>query len=151
MKKGFTLVELLVVIAIIGVLAGGAVVVLGDRPAQARDARRLADMDSLKTAIDLIYTESGSYTALAIAPAAPVEINKLTGGELFKSFNQLPFDPKGTVSCATDCTKMCNYAVSEAPAAATYKIKFWLEKGAAAYSVPGCYALTEKGIVKIAN
>ncbi|TRZ64688.1 MAG: type II secretion system protein [Spirochaetia bacterium] len=64
MKKGFTLIELVIVIAILAILA--AVVVLTLNPAQlmaqARDAQRISDLGSVKSAIAL-------YLATATTPA----------------------------------------------------------------------------------
>ena len=52
-KKGFTLIELLVVIVIIAVLAVTVFVALnpGKRIKDARDSRRLSDLDSVLTAV----------------------------------------------------------------------------------------------------
>ena len=59
MKKGFTLIELLIVIAIIAILA--AIVIIAINPAEvgkeARDAKRMQDLDSLVSAINLYLTE----------------------------------------------------------------------------------------------
>jgi prepilin-type N-terminal cleavage/methylation domain-containing protein len=58
-KKGFTLIELLVVIAIVAVLS--VVVILTLNPAellrQARDANRVSDMSTLKSAISLYLAD----------------------------------------------------------------------------------------------
>ncbi len=60
-QKGFTLIELLVVIAVIGLLASIILVALNNSRTKARDARRLADLQSLSTALDLFYDKYGSY------------------------------------------------------------------------------------------
>ena len=60
-KKGFTLIELLVVIAIIGLLASIVYVQLGRARAKARDARRIADFESVSLALEMYYTEHDSY------------------------------------------------------------------------------------------
>ncbi|MCK9439130.1 MAG: prepilin-type N-terminal cleavage/methylation domain-containing protein [Patescibacteria group bacterium] len=60
-KKAFTLIELLVVIAIIGVLATLAVVALQQARQNARDAKRMADMKQVQTALELFFNENGRY------------------------------------------------------------------------------------------
>ncbi|HVY72505.1 MAG TPA: type II secretion system protein [Candidatus Paceibacterota bacterium] len=60
--RAFTLIELLVVIAIIGVLASVVLVSLNSARSKARDARRLSDMHSLVTALELYASDhNGSY------------------------------------------------------------------------------------------
>lgn len=67
-NKGFTLVELLVVIAIIGTLATLLLLQLGIARAKARDTKRIADINQLRTAVELYFDDNGSYpTALSIA------------------------------------------------------------------------------------
>ncbi len=60
-KKAFTLIELLVVIAIIGILATLAVVALQQARSNARDAKRMADMKQIHTALELFYNENNRY------------------------------------------------------------------------------------------
>jgi len=60
-KKGFTLIELLVVIAIIGLLSTLAVVALGQARVKARDSKRLSDLKQIQTALELYYTDVGTY------------------------------------------------------------------------------------------
>ncbi len=59
--KGFTLIELLVVIAIIGVLSTLAVVSLNSARQKARDAKRVADVKQIQTALELYYNDNNSY------------------------------------------------------------------------------------------
>lgn len=60
-SRGFTLIELLTVIAIIGVLASLIGVRLNITRNKAHDARRIAEMDSMMTALELYYDENGVY------------------------------------------------------------------------------------------
>ncbi|OGF27180.1 hypothetical protein A2331_00370 [Candidatus Falkowbacteria bacterium RIFOXYB2_FULL_34_18] len=60
-KKGFTLIELLVVIAIIGLLSTLAVVSLNNARLKSRDARRLADVKQMQTALELFFTDCNAY------------------------------------------------------------------------------------------
>ena len=64
-QKGFTLIELLVVIAIIGLLSTLAVVALNNARAKARDAKRVADVKQIQTALELYYNECAGYPSTA--------------------------------------------------------------------------------------
>jgi len=59
--SGFTLIELLVVIAIIGLLASIVIVSVQKAAANARDAKRMADAKSLKTAIEMYANNNKGY------------------------------------------------------------------------------------------
>jgi prepilin-type N-terminal cleavage/methylation domain-containing protein len=58
-QKGFTLIELLVVIAVIGLLASLIAVGFGNARRKSRDAKRLSDMQQVRTGLDLYYTNGG--------------------------------------------------------------------------------------------
>jgi prepilin-type N-terminal cleavage/methylation domain-containing protein len=59
--RGFTLIELLVVIAIIGILASIVLASLNSARLKGRDARRLADVDAIKKAVELYYSDHNAY------------------------------------------------------------------------------------------
>jgi len=62
-KNGFTLIELLVVISIIAVLAGLSLFALQGARESARDARRKADLEQIRSAIELYKADCGDYPA----------------------------------------------------------------------------------------
>src|SRR3989338_11536602 len=59
--RGFTLIELLVVISIIGLLASVVMASLNSARAKGRDAKRLAEMDTLRNSLELYYDDHGYY------------------------------------------------------------------------------------------
>jgi type II secretion system protein G len=58
-SKGFTLIELLVVVAIIGILATVVLSSLNTARARARDAKRLADVKTIQTALEMYANDNG--------------------------------------------------------------------------------------------
>lgn len=83
-EKGFTLIELLVVIAIIGMLSSVVLASLNTARERSRDARRLADIQQLKTALELIYDD--------LSPAEyPDALSSLSSGGYIAS---IPTDPR---------------------------------------------------------
>lgn len=60
-EKGFTLIELLVVIAIIGLLASVVLLALNSARAKSRDAKRLADVRQIASALELMFNDKSAY------------------------------------------------------------------------------------------
>jgi prepilin-type N-terminal cleavage/methylation domain-containing protein len=119
-QKGFTLIELLVVIAIIGILAGIVLVSLGGARANARDARRQADIRQINTAMELCYDDNvcgGSDSAYLQSATMP--------GAIATYLATVPEDPSaGTynwIDNSSTSQDYCAYAILER-AAATGKV-----------------------------
>lgn len=60
-RKAFTLIEMLIVVAIIGILSAVILVGLGPTQRTGRDARRLADLKQVQTALELYFQKEGVY------------------------------------------------------------------------------------------
>lgn len=113
-RKGFTLVELLVVIAIIGVLATLVLLQLGAARGRARDAKRIADVNQIRGALELYYEDnSGSYPDDIYAATTPLKPYLVV----------LPYDP-------LDKTK--KYFYSYDSGTRSYQVAAELEQKAAA-------------------
>jgi prepilin-type N-terminal cleavage/methylation domain-containing protein len=108
-KRGFTLIELLVVIAIIGMLSSIVLVSMGGARKKARDAKRMADIRQISTAMELCFQDSsaacgGSDTAYpAVAVDASGRLTTIGGQNAIGTYlSPLPKDPGG--GSLTSCT-----------------------------------------------
>ena len=132
-KKAFTLIELLVVIAIIAILATLAVVALQNSRASARDAKRLADVKQMQTALELYFNDNNSYPTSITSTIA-------TSGIVYMTTIPTPPTPVDG-----DCTtENNNYTYSSD--GSTYSITFCLGKQTAGLS-SGAKVLTRDGIL----
>lgn len=67
-KLGFTLIELLVVISLIGILMGILLVSYQGTRKSARDGRRKADLEQIRSALEMCRSDTGSYPAGSSLP-----------------------------------------------------------------------------------
>lgn len=126
-QLAFTLIELLVVIAIIGILTTLAVVALQTSRASARNAKRLADLGQLQTALALYYHDYSRY---------PEELEDLSSTTLISKYMEtIPVAP---TPADGNCTiNSNNYVYVVSPDKSNYSINTCigqkinsLEKGA---------------------
>ena len=97
-RKGFTLIELLVVIAIIGLLSTLAVVALNNAREKSRDARRVADVKQIQTALELFYNDESGYPLTAAWPGSGAALTGPTSGVTYmSSVPAAPTPPAGNV------------------------------------------------------
>lgn len=97
LEKGFTLIELMVTIAIIGILAGIVVVSVGTVRENARDTRRKSDLDQLRKAIEIYYSEKDVYPTTGGNWVILNGVDDPLTPKLVPKFIELmPEDPKGT-------------------------------------------------------
>ena len=148
--KGFTLIELLVVIAIIGLLSTLAVVALNSARQRSRDAKRVADIRQIQTALELGFSETSEYptaaTAVTLGTAAATTVlcnnagNAVWQGSTtgctttFMGLVPSNPDPNGAAYSYTSAT------------GATYSITFTLE-GATGQLPTGANCASPSGIV----
>lgn len=138
-RKGFTLIELLVVISIIGFLTTLAVVSLNTARTKSRDGKRLADMKSLQTAMELCLnsnsgTYEGSYANCCTAAAVGHVRVSACGGNLSSYITSLAnfIDPSNsTTACAPNASATCDYSLlaTTANTATTTFVGYFFQEG----------------------
>lgn len=102
-QSGFTFIELLVVMTIIAVITGVAVVSYNATALKSRDARRKTDIESIRSALELCRTESGSYPA-------SIYNNMSCSGEVY--LLNTPRDPKTNAPYLYTMTSATTYTLS---------------------------------------
>ena len=138
-KKGFTLIELLVVIAIIGLLSTMSVLALNSARARARDAKRIADIKQIQTALEMYYNDNNTYPEAAVATTTALV-------PYLKTWPTAPLPVDGGTSCEgkNDYTYTF-YGGSSGTGSATYALSYCL--GSATGNVPaGPHTATPAGI-----
>ena len=128
-KQGFTLIELLVVIAIIGLLATLSILSLNTARARARDAKRVADVKQIQTALEMYYNDVGSYPETA---ASGTSISY--GSNVYMRSIPAPPIPIDGGTCPVEYSYTYS-ATNTTGSGGTYSIKYCL--GAAVNEITG--------------
>ena len=132
MRQSFTLIEILVVATIIALLAAGAAVSYSQINKQSRDAKRKADLEQIRAALEMYRSNNNVYPTITINCSSSGGITDANGITYLSS---IPKDPKcntytyyysttssdytlgayletGGTSCGVNCGEVnCNYCV----------------------------------------
>ena len=150
-KKGFTLIEILIVLGIIGLLGALSAVAINSARSKMRDAKRLADIRQVQSALEDHFKEMNQYpmyTDLRLGdPTSSRCLSNLGftancsgSSQLFMSIVPAEFTKgiRGNVRCGVP--PMAGYCYNIANEGMSYSIGFELE-----------HAIAEAGIEKGAN
>jgi len=123
-KSGFTLIELLVVMTIIAVLAGLALVSFQGTRKTARDGKRKADLEQIRSALEIYRTDVGSYpdtlspltpNYMAVEPKDPLDPTRQYSynpeDDTYTLCAALEIDGSSVSGCGSCGVPPCTYAV----------------------------------------
>ncbi len=124
MKKGFTLIEILVVSTILVLLAGLMIASYTTLLKSSRDAKRKADFESIRGALEIYRSNNNGAYPSSITFACPPS-GSLTdvNGNIY--MNPIPNDPK--------CSATVNYVYASVSPYSTYTLTTTLETTLASY------------------
>jgi prepilin-type N-terminal cleavage/methylation domain-containing protein len=92
-RKGFTFIELLVSVTIVAVLLAIGMVSYSTVNRKSRDAKRKADMQSIRSALEICRSNTGIYPTTASFPTTSAPILCSDGASVMST---LPSDPNGS-------------------------------------------------------
>ena len=122
-KRGFTLIELLVVIAIIGLLSTLSILALNTARARSRDARRVADVKQIMTALEMYYNDVGKYPATAsVVPGARL----FTANGTYMAAIPKPPNPTNDGNCPEILPGNNQYTYAVGTGDSTYTLRYCL-------------------------
>lgn len=156
-QKGFTLIELLVVIAIIGLLASVVLLSLNSARQKSRDAKRLADVRQVASALELYFNDCQAYpvtSTVTLANTLGLSSGLIGSTGCSGTGNGISATLSGTTYIAqfpsapqpndTPCTAANNPYIYTGTST-TYSVTFCLGNQTGGYS-SGARTLTEQGI-----
>ncbi len=123
-QAGYTLTELLVVILVFGIMSAFAVVVLNTARRDTRDMKRVADVTTIRMALELYYHNCNEYPTVLV-PGASLDAVECNGLIFLK---KVPYDPSGASYKYTPCIGSGDYHCAPGQEDATwYEIGYNLE------------------------
>lgn len=137
-KTGFTLLELLMVVAVIGILIGMVTIVATGIRIRTRDAKRISNIQEIKTALEEYYFDEHAY------PSAITVGNPLIGPTSNKTYlASIPSNPtpRADGSCPNN-----NYTYTQDGSGTSYHLVFCLGVALNDLSA-GTATATPKGII----